>query len=373
MSTQALAKNEAKRDILALVQSDKVKQQLALVLPKHITSDRMARVACTAIMRTPKLLQCTQESLLDCLMRCSQFGLEPDGRRAHLIPFENRKTGTVECTLILDWKGIAELAMRGGSIAKLHADLICDKDEFAYDLGEILHHKINFREPRGEPYAAYAMAVTKTGEKFVQVMTKGEIEAIRDNSQGWRAFKAGYTKQSPWQDAPGEMWKKTTFRRLSKWLPLSPEEKDAIENDDDDVRVPIKAKVTAEDLMLPALPEFGSPSTEEPAPIEVAGETAAPEPAPKKPAKKTDPVVSQEQPPAAAPNSLEALEAAMQKAEVVSAQVLGFYNGGNLRQKDAPEATQLSDLPAPVRTGITKALNDGNAKILAALRAIEPV
>ena len=217
------------------------------------------------------------------------------------------------------------------------------------------------------------MAVTKTGEKFVQVMTKGEIEAIRDNSQGWRAFKAGYTKQSPWQDAPGEMWKKTTFRRLSKWLPLSPEEKDAIENDDDDVRVPIKAKVTAEDLMLPALPEFGSPSTEEPAPIEVAGETAAPEPAPKKPAKKTDPVVSQEQPPAAAPNSREALEAAMQKAEVVSAQVLGFYNGGNLRQKDAPEATQLSDLPAPVRTGITKALNDGNAKILAALRAIEPV
>lgn len=264
MKNQALTKPDAKRDIRALIQSDSVKAQLALVLPKHLTADRMARVALTAIMRSPKLLQSTPESLLDCLMRCSQYGLEPDGRRAHLIPYENRKKGTVECTLIIDWKGLAELVLRSGTIAKLHADLICDQDEFAYDLGDILHHRINFREPRGKPYAAYSMAVTKTGEKFVTVMTADEIEAIRNNSQGWRAFKAGYASQSPWQDSPGEMWKKTTFRRLSKWLPLSPEIRDAVENEDEELPV-----VTAPNVTAPVFGEL-SETTETKEPIEVA-------------------------------------------------------------------------------------------------------
>ena len=233
MNEQAQALQKAnKKDIRTLLQSDSVKNQIALVLPKHLTADRMARVALTAAMRNPLLLECTPESLLSCLMQCSQFGLEPDGRMAHLIPFKNRQANTVVCTLIIDWKGMAALALRSGMIAKLNADLICDKDEFAFDMGDILHHRINFREPRGEPYAAYAMAVTKTGEKFVQVLTKDEIEAIRDNSQGWRAFKAGYAKSSPWQDAPGEMWKKTAFRRLAKWLPLSSEFRDALEVDD---------------------------------------------------------------------------------------------------------------------------------------------
>jgi recombination protein RecT len=177
------------------------------------------------------------------------MGLEPDGRRAHLIPFENKKKNVTECTLIVDWKGLAELAMRGGTIAKLHADLICEHDEFSFDMGEILHHRIDFRKDRGAPYAAYAMATTKTGEKFVQVMTRSEIEAIRDNSQGWRAFKAKYTYSSPWQDAPGEMWKKTVFRRLSKWLVLSPEFRDAQEIDE---ATDIDVKVTKQPAEIPS-------------------------------------------------------------------------------------------------------------------------
>lgn len=245
-----------KRDIRALIQSDEVKRQMAMALPKHLTADRMARVAVTAIMRTPKLAQCSPESLLNCLMQCSQLGLEPDGRRAHLIPYENRFNNTVECTLIIDWKGLAELAMRGGTIAKLHADLVCENDEFSYDMGEIQHHKINFRAPRGEPYAVYAMATTKTGERFVQVMTREEVEAIRDNSQGWRAFKKGSAKQSPWNDAPGEMWKKTVFRRLTKWLPLSPEYRDALDADDADSSISITSHpAAAPPKFMPALPE----------------------------------------------------------------------------------------------------------------------
>lgn len=262
MKNQALQKTDNRKDIRSFIQSDAVRQQLAMVLPKHLTPDRMARVACTTIMRNPKLAQCTQESLLNCLMTCSQYGLEPDGRRAHLIPFENRQKNTVECTLIIDWKGLAELALRSGMIAKLHADVICDKDEFEFDMGDILHHKIDFKQPRGTPYAAYAMAVTKTGERFVQVMTKDEIESVRNGSQGWKAFEKGWAKQSPWKDAPGEMWKKTVFRRLSKWLPLSSEYRD-LEDVDNEVQVSVPAKDTTPNFepMALALPESSGGET----------------------------------------------------------------------------------------------------------------
>lgn len=237
MSTQLTAQSSP-RDIKGLLNSDAMRKQFALALPRHLSADRFIRVATTALMRTPTLAECTPESFMKCMLELSAWGIEPDGRRAHLIPFKNSKKNITECTLILDWKGLAELAQRSGEIAKLHADLICEKDEFDYNLGEVTQHRINFREDRGEPYAAYAMAITKDGAIYVQVLTKQEILAVRNASQGWKSFKQGYAKQSPWDpenpSSEGEMWKKTAFRRLSKWLPLSAEFREAVEKDDAD-------------------------------------------------------------------------------------------------------------------------------------------
>lgn len=229
--------------IRGLIEGNHFKHEVAKVLPKVLTPDRFIRVALTAVMRTPKLAECDQASFINSLLHLAQYGLEPDGRRAHLIPFWNSKRKCNECQLIIDWKGLAELAQRSGLIARLHADVICDGDEFAYDMGDVLHHKIDFRKPRGEPYAAWAMAQTKSGERFVQVMTRDEIESVRDRSNGWRAFKEGKMASSPWVSDAGEMWKKTVFRRLSKWLTLSPELRDAVESDDD--AIDVESKVVA--------------------------------------------------------------------------------------------------------------------------------
>jgi recombination protein RecT len=202
-----------------ILSSEKMRQQFALALPKHLTPERFCRVAITALTRTPKLADCTQESFFKCLLDLSAMGLEPDGRRAHLIPYGNT------CTLILDWKGIAELALRSGLIAKLHADIVCENDAFVYDMGEVTTHSIDWRKPRGAMYAAYAMAQTKTGERFFAVMTKDEIDGIRKRS------KAG--QSGPWVTDYNEMAKKTAFRRLSKWLPLSAEFRDAVDVEGD--------------------------------------------------------------------------------------------------------------------------------------------
>lgn len=219
------------------LESDAFKGAIAKALPSHMTPDRFLRIAVTATMRTPKLLQCTQESLFGCLLALSQYGLEPDGRRAHLIPFENKRAGTTECTLIIDYKGLAELVMRSGLVSSIHADVVCEHDDFEYDKGYIVRHRINFKEPRGEAYAAYAVVKMKDGAEKCEVLTKDEIYSIRNRGQGWQAFVKGWAKQSPWDPKEPvierEMWKKTAFRRVSKWVPLSAEIRDALQTEDD--------------------------------------------------------------------------------------------------------------------------------------------
>ena len=202
------------------------KSQFAKVLPKHLSAERFVRVALTSITRTPKLADCDQASFFQALLRLSELGIEPDGRRAHLIPFENRKRGCIECQLIIDYKGLVELAMRSGDLSNLHADTVCENDEFVYDRGQVVRHFINFKKPRGNVYAVYAIARFKDGGEKAEVMGREDIEAIRSRS---RAGQSG-----PWVTDWNEMAKKTVFRRLAKWLPLSPEFRDAAEADDED-------------------------------------------------------------------------------------------------------------------------------------------
>ncbi len=221
MSTddKTLAKPEAKKTISDLIVSDDFKSKLALSLPKHLTPDRFARVALTAIHRTPKLMECTRESLFQCLYDLSAMGLEPDGRRAHLIPYKDK------CTLIIDYKGLVELAMRSGEVSSIHADVVCENDIFEYDQGQIKQHKIDFKKPRGEMYATYCkIGLRNADDPKCEVMTKEEVEAIRKRS------RAG--ENGPWITDFNEMAKKTVFRRASKWIPLSPELRDSLEKDD---------------------------------------------------------------------------------------------------------------------------------------------
>lgn len=121
--------------IKQLLNSDSMKAQIAAALPQHMKAERMIRVATTAMLRTPKLEQCDQASFFKALLDLSAWGLEPDGRRAHLIPFENRQRGVLEVQLILDYKGLVELARRSGEVATIHADVICKNDEFEYGFG----------------------------------------------------------------------------------------------------------------------------------------------------------------------------------------------------------------------------------------------
>lgn len=217
--TAVAAPKKAAPTIRSLISGEEFKAQIAMALPKHITPDRFIRVALTAMQKTPKLLDCSQASLFQSLLTCSQLGIEPDGRMAHLIPY-----GSV-CQLIIDYKGLSALAMRSGEILPPHADVVCENDLFEYDRGEVKKHIIDFRKPRGKAYAAYAIVRYKDGGEKAECMSIEEVDAIRKRSKA--------SGSGPWVTDYNEMAKKTVFRRLSKWLPLSPEFRDAIDADAD--------------------------------------------------------------------------------------------------------------------------------------------
>lgn len=248
------------------IESPLFKDQVAKALPKHITPERMIRVALTALLKTPKLADCTPASVTQCLLQCSQFGLEPDGRRAHLIPYGN------VATLIIDYKGLAELAMRSGAVANIHADVVCENDVFDYDRGNLTAHKIDFRQPRGDVFAAYALVRFKDGTEKAEVMTRDEVEAIRKRS---RSGTSG-----PWVTDWNEMAKKTVFRRLAKWLPMSAEFRDAVDVEDEPIDVtpkePAKPIFKAKERVIeipapePTASDDGDIGPVAPAPAQVA-------------------------------------------------------------------------------------------------------
>ena len=219
---KALAKRP-KNELRELIEGSEFRAQLAKALPNAMSPERFVRITVTSTMRNPKLLLCSRETFFRCLLDLSAMGLEPDGRQAHLIPRKN-KAGGMDCTLVVDFKGLKELLYRNGDIVSEHSDVVGDLDLFEYEFGSNQHltHRPNTRD-RGKVYCAYSYVTLPKGGSAFEVMSVEEIEGIR------RRSPAG--DSGPWVTDWSEMAKKTVFRRLSKSLPLSPKTRDAIEVD----------------------------------------------------------------------------------------------------------------------------------------------
>jgi len=211
--------------------SDAMRDQFAKAMPKHLDPDRFVRIAITALSKTPKLQECTQESFFKCLLELSSLGLEPDGRRVHLIPYNNNKSGTVECQLQLDYKGIIDIVRRDPSVLDVQSYTIRENDDIIVKNG-IPEHSFNPIHDRGEVKAVYTKIVWKSGTTtYGEPLTRQEMESVRNRSQAWKAYLQ-YKKECPWNTDEVEMWKKTAIKRDSKMWPLNPEIMEAISIED---------------------------------------------------------------------------------------------------------------------------------------------
>lgn len=201
------------------------KGEIARALPKHMTADRMARIAMTEFRKNPKLMACDPATLFGAVIQCAQLGLEPGGSLGHayLLPFENRKQGTTDVQFIIGYRGMIDLARRSGQIISLEARAVYAADKFSVTLGldpTLVHEPAWETADRGPLKFVYAVAKLKDGGVQFEVMSRMEIEAVRAMS------KAG--KYGPWVDHFDEMAKKTVIRRLFKYLPVSIEMQRAV-------------------------------------------------------------------------------------------------------------------------------------------------
>jgi len=237
--------------------------QMARALPKHLSADRMARVVLTSLRTVKDLALCTPQSFMACIMTLAQLGLEPSNGLgfAYLIPRKNRKAGTVECTVILGYQGLIELARRSGQIRSIMATAVYSGDEFTvrYGLHPDLVHVPDWNGQRGREHlvAVYAVAKLKDNdEPIFVVIPKSEIEAARKRG----ASGAGVS--TPWDTDYEAMALKTAVRRIFRWLPKSVEMATAMRVDDSPpIAATPEIQAALADQGLPELPSDSSPET----------------------------------------------------------------------------------------------------------------
>ncbi len=203
------------------------KCEIAKALPKHLSADRMARIALTAFRMTPKLADCDPRSVFAAVIQSSQMGLEVGlSGEAHLVPFGN------QCQLIPGYTGLMKLARNGGNVIDIYAHEVREHDVFSltYGLERTLRHEPLTQdggfpaseEMRGKITGFYAVAVYKDGNRTFVAMGRAEVEKTRDESKGYQAAKK-YKKESVWDTNFPAMGLKTTIRRICKFLPKSAE------------------------------------------------------------------------------------------------------------------------------------------------------
>ena len=246
-----------------------MKASLAGACSKHVTPERLLKVACTAMSRNPKLASCTKESLFLSLMTCGQLGLEPLLGRAHLIPRKNGKTGQMECQFQAGFQGLAELARRSGLISELYSEVVYERDQFSRTLGDnpgIVHIPYDGEEDPGALRFAYAVCLFKDATRHRVCLNRREVYKHRDVStayQNWKKYGGDCPWVGPWE---AEMWKKTAVISLCKLLPLTIELADAMAMDPDAVGDVVDLGAMAADgaIDVPATVLDDAPATTKP-------------------------------------------------------------------------------------------------------------
>lgn len=234
--------------------SKDIMPQISSALPKWLSPDRFFRVVFGAILRNPKLVECTRESILQSVMFCAQLGVEPILGRAYLIPYENSKyvngewVKIPECQAQIGYQGLVDLARRSDTIADVWGANVYENDIFdlSYGMERGLIHKPWFMDrvlraegKPGECLGAYVVWQLKDGTKHPEFMPIYEIHKRRAKSQSYtwaetgEPKKGGGKRNSVWHEWPEEMNLKTVIKHSAKLVPASIEFMQAVQLDDE--------------------------------------------------------------------------------------------------------------------------------------------
>ena len=183
-----------------------------------LTNLPVARLIQTVLIsceRTPKLLECHQQSIINAAVSAAVLGLEVDGvtGQGFLIPFAGR------AQFIIGYKGFNVLGHRAGLTIQggvVREDEL-NEGRFQYELGSsafIRHAPI--LNSRGTIVAAWATATRPDRTPMVAVLGKSDLDELKARSAGAKR------SDSPWNDpiiGYPAMCEKSAKRRLARAIP----------------------------------------------------------------------------------------------------------------------------------------------------------
>ena len=207
---------------IALVENNMLSLEPVLtdILPPQLPFARFKQLVLSNFERTPKLVQCTPQSVTHSVITHAVLGLEPDGvtGNAFLIPYKVKRVMT--CNAQIGYKGYGTMADR--SAWTLDGVLIRKNDLFihrpASQVDLITHEPAGLSDQeRGPIVGAYAIAKHLHRAQRAVVMSIEEIYKIRDKSPSYK-----FGTESLWRnpDSLPAMVRKTPVRALGGIMPV---------------------------------------------------------------------------------------------------------------------------------------------------------
>lgn len=191
------------------------KSILSELLETHnISTAQFKQIVINELKRSEKMQEAfinNPSSLFASILLCAELGLNPSNEvgEFYFIPFKKK------IKPILGYKGVVNLLLRSGDIAKLWCEIVYKDDDFDYELGlePRLRHIPSHSGNKQMKYV-YAVAKLTNGETLFKVMSKSEILEIAEMTDYSNELYYDLKK-----DPQGWMYKKAVIKQLSKTLP----------------------------------------------------------------------------------------------------------------------------------------------------------
>lgn len=204
---------------------------IARVAPRFLRVERLCRIILTeAVVKNPRLLDCTRNSVMGSILQCAVLGLEPGvGGQCWIVPFRDRDS--MIATFVMGYRGYITLGRRAKVVRTARAYTIHENDTFKYnDYPPVAEFLMKRDGERGKPVGAFsALELFDGGRDKLEFMPWAEVMKIRNASPAYRANKT----TPAWENWEDEMAKAKVTKRNFKYVATEQAINSAIQVDDE--------------------------------------------------------------------------------------------------------------------------------------------
>lgn len=202
--------------------------KLAALARTRDEAERLYTVCMNTISKTPKLLECSFESIANCILTSYQLNLYPGPmQECAYVPFAG------VATFMPQYQGIVKLCYNSGFIKSIATLVVWEGEIFEYEegLNPTLRHvpNLDIDHAKAARLCVYCVIKTRYDDCQITVLSPRFIAGIKGRSKGAKKDDSPWNSKIP--DDVDWMWKKTALKQALKLIPKSSELADAIDLD----------------------------------------------------------------------------------------------------------------------------------------------